>query len=64
MTFKEILKQTDDQVLKGLILKVKNETMKDDIEWKIVRETLKELLEYDEIIFSSVVALIVNKKYK
>ncbi|MEE2974843.1 MAG: hypothetical protein VX343_00065 [Thermodesulfobacteriota bacterium] len=64
MTFKEILKQTDDQVLKGLILKVKNETMKDDIEWKIVRKTLKELLEYDEIIFSSVVALIVNKKYK
>ena len=64
MTFKEILKQTDDQVLKGLILKVKNETMKDDIEWKIVRKTLKELLEYDEIIFSSVVALTVNKKYK
>ena len=64
MTFKEILKQTDDQVLKGLILKVKNETMKDNIEWKIVRKTLKELLEYDEIIFSSVVALIVNKKYK
>ena len=64
MTFKEVLKQTDDQVLKGLILKVKNETMKDDIEWKIVRKTLKELLEYDEIIFSSVVALIVNKKYK
>ena len=64
MTFKEVLKQTDDQVLKGLILKVKNETMKDDIEWKIVRKTLKELLEYDEIIFSSVVALIENKKYK
>ena len=64
MTFKEILKQTDDQVLKGLILKVKNETMQDDIEWKLVRQHLKELLEYDEIIFSSVVALIVNKKYK
>jgi len=64
MTFKEILNKTDDQILKGLILKVKNEAMKDDITWKDLRNHLQKLLEYDEQIFSLVVNLVVNKKYK
>ena len=64
MTFKEILNKTDDQILKGLILKVKNEAMKDDIAWKDLRNHLQKLLEYDEQIFSLVVNLVVKKKYK
>jgi hypothetical protein len=64
MTFKEILKNTEDQVLKGLILKVKNETMKKEISWHDVRPHLSELLKYDENIFNQVVRLVLNKQFK
>ena len=46
MTFKDILTNLDDQVLKGLVLKVKNECMKKDIQWSEVRVFLKNLKDY------------------
>ena len=64
MTFKEILENTEDQGLKGLILKVKNETMKKDISWHDVHPHLLELLKYDENIFNQVVRLVLNKQFK
>ena len=64
MSFKEILKNTDDQVLKGLILKVKNETMKKDISWRGVYPHLLELLKYEEDIFNKVIRLVLNKQFK
>jgi len=64
MTFKEILKNTEDQVLKGLILKVKNETMKKDISWHETYPHLLELLKYDENIFDQVIRLVLNKQFK
>ena len=54
MSFKEILKNTNDQVLKGLILKVKNESMKKDMLWPELRIFLKDLKDYDEEIFLKV----------
>ncbi|GIR28999.1 hypothetical protein CM15mP43_06230 [bacterium] len=51
MSFKEILKNTDNQILKGLILKVKNESMKKDIKFSDLRKNLLELMEYDEKVF-------------
>jgi hypothetical protein len=64
MSFKEILKNTNDQVLKGLILKVKNESMKKDMLWSELRIFLKDLKDYDEEIFLKVLNLITEKKYK
>jgi|TARA_B100000131_G_scaffold194085_1_gene186585 hypothetical protein len=64
MSFKEILKNVDDQVLKGLILKVKNESMKKDIKFDEIRKNFLELLEYDKEIFIRVINLVLNKKYK
>jgi|TARA_B110000263_G_scaffold248605_1_gene263904 hypothetical protein len=64
MSFKEILKNTNDQVLKGLILKVKNESMKKDMLWPELRIFLKDLKDYDEEIFLKVLNLITEKKYK
>jgi|TARA_B110001454_G_scaffold171771_1_gene162665 hypothetical protein len=64
MSFKEILKNTNDQVLKGLILKVKNESMKKDMLWPELRLFLKDLKDYDEEIFLKVLNLITEKKYK
>jgi len=64
MSFKGILKNTDDQVLKGLILKVKNETMKKDISWQGVYPHLLELLKYEEDIFNKVIRLVLNKQFK
>jgi len=64
MSFKEILKNTNDQVLKGLILKVKNESMKKDMLWPELRIFLKDLKDYDEDNFLKVLNLIIEKKYK
>lgn len=64
MSFKEILKNTDNQILKGLILKVKNESMKKDIKFSDLRKNLLELMEYDEKIFFDVIKLVTRKKYK
>jgi len=64
MMFKDILKNTEDQILKGLILKVKNECMKKDIKWSEVRGFLKNLKDYDDKIFVDVLTLILEKKYK
>ena len=64
MSFKEILKNTDNQILKGLILKVKNESMKKDIKFSDLRKNLLELMEYDEKVFFNVIKLVTRKKYK
>ena len=64
MTFKDILTNIDEQVLKGLVLKVKNECMKKDIQWSEVRDFLKNLKDYDEQIFLAVLNLVIEKKYK
>ena len=64
MSFKEILKTTDNQILKGLILKVKNESMKKDIKFSDLRKNLLELMEYDEKVFFDVIKLVTRKKYK
>lgn len=64
MSFKEILKNTDNQILKGLILKVKNESMKKDIKFSDLRKNLLELMEYDEKVFFDVIKLVTKKKYK
>ena len=64
MSFKEILKNTDNQILKCLILKVKNESMKKDIKFSDLRKNLLELMEYDEKVFFDVIKLVTRKKYK
>ena len=64
MSFKEILKNTDNQILKSLILKVKNESMKKDIKFSDLRKNLLELMEYDEKVFFDVIKLVTRKKYK
>ena len=64
MSFKEILKKTDDQTLKGLVLKVKNESMKKNIKFSDLRINLLELMEYDESVFLDVLKLVVRKNYR
>tara|TARA_B100000579_G_scaffold20201_1_gene14211 strand:- start:2767 stop:2961 length:195 start_codon:yes stop_codon:yes gene_type:complete len=64
MKFKDILDNTNDQVLKGLILKVKNESKKKEMLWSDLKVFLKELKEYDNEVFLKVSSLIVEKKYK
>lgn len=64
MKFRDILQKTEDQVLKGLILKVKNESMKKEMLWSELRTFLKDLKDYDEEVFIKVSSLITEKKYK
>ena len=56
MTFKDILTNLDDQVLKGLVLKVKNECMKKDIKWSELRVFLKNLKMLIDIIAAGIEA--------
>ena len=62
--FKDITNKTNDQVLKGLILKVKNESQKRDISFSDVRPHLLDLLNYDKKIFDDVIFLVLNNKYR
>ena len=64
MSSKEILKKTDDQILKGLVLKVKNESMKKNIKFSDLRINLLELMEYNESVFFDVLKLVVRKNYR
>ena len=64
MSFKEILKKTDDQILKGLVLKVKNESMKKNIKFSDLRINLLELMDYNESVFIDVLKLVVRKNYR
>ena len=62
--FKDILKNIDDQILKGLILKVKNESRKKEILWSDLRVFLKDLKDYDEEVFIKVLDQIIERKYR
>lgn len=64
MMFKDILKNIDDQILKGLILKVKNESRKKEILWSDLRVFLKDLKDYDEEVFIKVLDQIIERKYR
>jgi hypothetical protein len=59
-TLDSYIKRMQDQELKGLLLKLKNELRKEDASWEGVRSILASLHTKDSGVFSEVAPLIIR----
>ena len=64
MSFKEIIQNIEDQKLKGIVLKIKNEGMKKELLFSELSPYLVQLHEYNLEIFNKVIVLVINRKFK
>ncbi|MEW6143771.1 MAG: hypothetical protein AB1598_02020 [Thermodesulfobacteriota bacterium] len=59
-TLDSYIKRMEDQELKGLLLKLKNELRKEDASWEGVRSILESLHRKNSGVFSEVAPLIIK----
>tara|TARA_B100001540_G_scaffold158199_1_gene140163 strand:- start:354 stop:548 length:195 start_codon:yes stop_codon:yes gene_type:complete len=64
MSFKEIIQNIEDQKLKAIVLKIKNEGMKKELLFSELSPYLVQLHEYNPEIFNKVIILVINRKFK
>tara|TARA_B110000014_G_scaffold253679_1_gene233357 strand:- start:906 stop:1100 length:195 start_codon:yes stop_codon:yes gene_type:complete len=64
MSFKEIIQNIEDQKLKAIVLKIKNEGMKKELLFNDLSPYLTQLYNYDIEIFNKVIVLVINRKFK
>ena len=64
MSFKEITQNIEDQKLKAIVLKIKNEGMKKELLFNDLSPYLVQLYNYDIEIFNKVIVLVINRKFK
>ncbi|MEL0081223.1 MAG: hypothetical protein VW832_04600 [bacterium] len=64
MSFKEIIQNIEDQKLKAIVLKIKNEGMKKELLFSELSPYLVQLHEYNLEIFNKVIILVINRKFK
>ena len=64
MGFKEIIQNIEDQKLKAIVLKIKNEGMKKELLFSELSPYLVQLHEYNLEIFNKVIILVINRKFK
>ena len=64
MSFKEIIQNIEDQKLKAIVLKIKNEGMKKELLFSELSPYLVQLYEYNLEIFNKVIVLVINRKFK
>ncbi|MBA4729278.1 MAG: hypothetical protein ACJ0NN_02400 [Thermodesulfobacteriota bacterium] len=64
MSFKEIVQNIEDQRLKAIVLKIKNEGMKKELLFSELSPYLVQLHEYNLEIFNKVIVLVINRKFK
>ena len=64
MSFKEIIQNIEDQKLKAIVLKIKNEGMKKELLFSELSPYLVQLHEYNLEIFNKVIILVINGKFK
>ena len=60
ITLDSYTKSIEDQELKGIVLKLKNELRKPDAAWETIKPLLHSLYEKDDKIFTEVVVLIIR----
>ncbi len=58
--FDSYIRGIDDQELKGILLKLKNEVRKPDASWEIVKKTLHSIWNKDKEAFINVIPLILK----
>ena len=64
MSFKEIIQNIEDQKLKAIVLKIKNEGMKKELLFSELSPYLVQLHEYNLEIFNKIIILVINRKFK
>lgn len=64
MSFREIIQNIEDQRLKAIVLKIKNEGMKRELLFSELSPYLVQLHEYNLEIFNKVIVLVINRKFK
>lgn len=64
MSFKEIIQNIEDQRLKAIVLKIKNEGMKKELLFSELSPYLVQLHEYNLEIFNKVIVLVINRKFE
>ena len=64
MGFKEIIQNIEDQKLKAIVLKIKNEGMKKELLFSELSPYLVQLHEYNLELFNKVIVLVINRKFK
>ena len=64
MSFKEIIQNIEDQKLKAIVLKIKNEGMKKELLFSELSPYLVQLHEYNPEIFNKDIILVINRKFK
>ena len=60
ITLDSYTKSIEDQELKGIVLKLKNELRKPDAAWETIKPLLHSLYEKDDKIFAEVAVLIIR----
>ena len=60
-TFDTYIRKIDNQVIKGLILKLKNEIRKPDVTWETVKNILISLEQKDTVITKEIFLLLLEK---
>ncbi|MCK5392033.1 MAG: hypothetical protein KAJ31_06365 [Deltaproteobacteria bacterium] len=60
-TFDTYIRKIDNQVIKGLLLKLKNEIRKPDVTWETVKNILISLEQKDTVITKEIFLLLLEK---
>ncbi|MCK5709362.1 MAG: hypothetical protein KAI07_02380 [Deltaproteobacteria bacterium] len=60
-TFDTYIRKIDNQVIKGLLLKLKNEIRKPDVTWETVKNILSSLEQKDTVITKEIFLLLLEK---
>jgi hypothetical protein len=60
VAFDAYIRNIEDQELKGILLKLKNEMKKPDAPWETIKKILQSLLDKDKEVFEEVIPLILK----
>lgn len=61
ITLDSFVRSVNDQKLKGLLLKLKNDIRKEDIYWDDVKQSLKKISTYDTQTLQKVIPLLLEE---
>jgi hypothetical protein len=59
-SFDAYIRSIEDQELKGILLKLKNEMRKPDVPWETIKKILRSLMDKDKEVFKEVAPLILK----
>ncbi len=59
-SFDAYIRSIEDQELKGILLKLKNEMRKPDVPWETIKKILQSLMDKDKEVLKEVIPLILK----